>query len=466
MNWDEENVANNNVALVHLRNLRQLEKEIYDLEIFRGKAESTVRSLQKSKEELEKQLSEKSHSDREREQEKLLLVEINKSLKKSTEELTQSKNELEKKLIAQSRALKELVQEKTIVTEVSKVLKDSASKLERSKEELEKQLSEKSHSDKEIEQERLLRLEINRILLGKIEELQKSKEYLEEKIDIKSKSHKELAQERLILSEIATSERIKSKKAYKKYYVSIAIIAIIASGAFTGYSYYQNEVVLKTTSELLSNLKSKYVIQNLRGDTVDTWVSWRIVEDRILSVSIVNTAKLDEKKIDVVKDVILSAESVELDDSLLNKGPQGTSSTYYKGWKGALSSISQPTEFVIPSKLEVIQGSKLNADIAIELTKLKDADGLSGYTKSIADGNQILKSQITIYQADTLSDTQLSAIVRHEFGHAIGLAHSTAPEDLMAPVIKTSYPYISDCDIDAITTLYDGKKGSEVICEK
>ena len=466
MNWNDENFANNDVALVHLRKLRQLEKEIYDLEVSRGRAEGDIRTLQKSKEELEKQLSGKSHSDKEREQEKLLLLEINKSLKQIMEDMVLSKNELEKKLIAQNRDLKELVQEKVIIREVSKILKDSALELEKSKEELEKQLSGKSHSDKEREQETLLRLEINKTLLAKIEELYKSKEHLEEKIDGESKSNRELVQERLILSEIATSERTKSKKAYKKYYASVAIIAIVASAAFTGYSYYQNEVVLKTTTELLSNLKTKYVIQNLRGDTVDTWVSWRIIEGRTLFVSVINTAKLDEEKIDILKDAILSAESVELDDSLLNKGPQGISSTYYMGWKGALSSISQPTEFVVPSKLEVIQGSKLNADITIELTKLKDGDGLSGYTKSITDDNQILKSQITIYQADILSDVQLKAIVRHEFGHAIGLLHSTAPEDLMAPIIKTSYPYISGCDIDSITALYDGKKRSEVICEK
>ncbi|MBI5377824.1 MAG: matrixin family metalloprotease, partial [Thaumarchaeota archaeon] len=52
------------------------------------------------------------------------------------------------------------------------------------------------------------------------------------------------------------------------------------------------------------------------------------------------------------------------------------------------------------------------------------------------------------------------------FGHALGLAHSTAPEDLMAPVVMTSYPYISDCDLSTIIKLYDGGKNSQVICEK
>lgn len=98
---------------------------------------------------------------------------------------------------------------------------------------------------------------------------------------------------------------------------------------------------------------------------------------------------------------------------------------------------------------------------------MKHDDGYSGFTKSIADEsqNQILKSEITIYEVDKLSNAQFEAILRHELGHALGLAYSTAPEDLMHPTIETEFPYISGCNIDAIVSLYDGGKKSEVICE-
>lgn len=212
---------------------------------------------------------------------------------------------------------------------------------------------------------------------------------------------------------------------------------------------------------------SYYLIQNLKGDVIDTWVSWRLSQDEILHVNIVNAEKY-QGKIDAIKDVILSIESIEIDDFLHHKGPAGQSSTYYQGWRGALSSIEQQTVFYIPQKIAIDTVSDGSGDIIITLTNLKSPDGFSGFTKSLVDENehQILKSQITIYETDRLSTEQLKTILRHEFGHALGLAHSTAPEDLMHPIIKTNYPYISECDIDAIKALYNGEQNSQVLCQK
>ncbi|MEO2221047.1 MAG: matrixin family metalloprotease, partial [Nitrosopumilus sp.] len=81
----------------------------------------------------------------------------------------------------------------------------------------------------------------------------------------------------------------------------------------------------------------------------------------------------------------------------------------------------------------------------ILLTDEVNGDGYSGFTKSIADEtqNQILKSEITIFDASSITNADLEKLLRHEFGHAIGLAHSSAIEDLMYPTIEMEYPYIS-----------------------
>jgi len=125
------------------------------------------------------------------------------------------------------------------------------------------------------------------------------------------------------------------------------------------------------------------------------------------------------------------------------------------------------TTLYVPAKFKVIESASGEGDITIELTNQMNADGFSGWTNSIADAsqNQILKSRITIFSVNNLSTAALETVVRHELGHALGLAHSTAPEDLMYPTIETNFPYISDCDIDAMEKLYDGGNTSEVICE-
>ncbi|NIP62165.1 MAG: matrixin family metalloprotease [Nitrosopumilaceae archaeon] len=236
-----------------------------------------------------------------------------------------------------------------------------------------------------------------------------------------------------------------------------------------GYSLYVVDLVgQEFRVENPETVKSNYIIQNLQGDTIDTWLSWRLVDGATLHVNVINSEQYPEK-LGHIRDVILSEESIEIDDSLLHKGPKGSTSTYYLGWAGALSAASEePSELYIPTDLEVIESASGEGQITIHLTDDASGDGFSGYTKSIADDsqNQILKSDITIYEVDKLNDEQFKTILRHEFGHALGLAHSTAPEDLMAPQVTTEYPYISGCDVSAIHALYDGSKSSQVVCEK
>lgn len=216
------------------------------------------------------------------------------------------------------------------------------------------------------------------------------------------------------------------------------------------------------------SLKSKYVTENLRGDTIDTWKFWNIISGSALTVNIVNSELLDDDKILIIKNAITSYETILIDDSLVHKGPKGTSSTYYLGWTGSLKAAAElyPTKYPIPNNFDIIESKRGEGDIIILLSKLKDTDGYSGFTKSTVDGNEILKTTITIYDVNNLSENQLSTLVLHEMGHAMGLAHSTAPEDLMYPIIETDFPYISECNIAAIAALYNGEIQGQVVCEK
>ncbi len=325
----------------------------------------------------------------------------------------------------------------------------------------------KDHKINELGQEKKILDRINTALSDDLDKTKK--ENVKIKKDLADGYHKikEREQENLFASKSAQDEQEKNFHLQKKHYISIVMIAVLVSGGFAFYSYYENQVLLSTTSYLLKNYSSNYLIQNLQGDTVNTWVSWRLVTGQTLHINIINEANLSPDKIFAIKDAILSTQTVTLDDSLLHKGPPGTSSVYYKGWEGALDTASaQTTQFYIPEKFDIADSSGGVGEILIKLTNDQNPDGLSGYTKSIADGNQILKTTITIFNAGQLSANQLGAITRHEFGHAMGLAHSSAPEDLMHATIQTEYPYISGCDIDAIKGLYNGDEKSQVVCKK
>ncbi|WP_052370062.1 cache domain-containing protein [Candidatus Nitrosotenuis uzonensis] len=219
----------------------------------------------------------------------------------------------------------------------------------------------------------------------------------------------------------------------------------------------------------LEEMKSAFVVQNLRGDTIDTWVNWKISAGDLFHIHVMDSQELTESRLKIINNVINSRETVTVDDSLLHKGLHGTSSVYYVGWRGALESLSNiRTKYPIPITLHTITTDEGDGHIVIRLSDLRSSDGYSGYTKSYVDeeNHQILKSVITIYDVNNITDEQLAIILRHEIGHGLGLGHSTAPEDLMAPTITTPYPYISECALDALIDLYNGNAKSQFVCEK
>ncbi len=263
---------------------------------------------------------------------------------------------------------------------------------------------------------------------------------------------------------IQTTKKIKKRSktllALELTLLPVLFLLIIFSGL--GSQLYDS------VNDSTGSFQSKYFVENLRGDSLVTWKSWRLVEPT-MNVNLIVPNNIPEEKANIVIEAISSMEAIEIDDSLVKNGPAGSTSLYYLGWKGALNDVNNKkinTEYVLPLDFNIMNSSRGEGDIIVTLSNLKDTDGFTGYTKSIIDGNEILKSFITIYDTANLSNEQLATIARHEFGHALGLGHSTAPEDLMAPTIDMTYPFISECNVAAMIDLYNGNEGSKTICEK
>jgi len=242
-----------------------------------------------------------------------------------------------------------------------------------------------------------------------------------------------------------------------------SLILLILSVNFVNGQYS----IFNSESNDVTPMTSKFVIENLRGDTIDTMKSWRLLSGEMLNVNLITDDILTVEQQDAVTKVIMSTDSIQLDDFMVNRGFPGSESTYYLGWAGAMGAAQEfETVYTIPSNFTIIHSSNGEGNIIIKFSNLMDTDGFSGYTRSVLDNGEILKSYITIYNVDELEASELATIVRHEFGHALGLGHSTDPEDLMAPVILTDFPYISECNVDAMQVLYNGNESSQVVCEK
>jgi len=335
-------------------------------------------------------------------------------------------------------------------------------------EQLKKQFQQLTQEVLELRQEKMMFEKFTDLTESEKEEMKQAKDKMQQDYEIERQSSLEKEQEKMFMEKELEVETREKENAKTKYYKAI-IVSAIAIAVITGaYSVMFAELAGQQYKIEIEPQTTGYTIQNLRGDTIDTYLSWRLVEGDTITVNILNAAKYDPKVIETIKKTILSEEVLEIDNSFLHKGPKGTTSLMYVGWQGAMAEAAKTeTSLYVPAKFKVIESSSGEGDITIELSNARNADGFAGRTNSIADAsqNQILKSRITIFAVDSMSLAALETIIRHELGHALGLAHSTAPEDLMYPTIETNFPYISDCDIDAMVKLYNGGNTSEVICE-
>ena len=330
---------------------------------------------------------------------------------------------------------------------------------------LEQQLQQFSQEMSELRQEKMMFEKVTTMTEDEKNKMQKARDEMKTKLETETHTAIEKEQEKMFLEKEVEIEHKAKQAAVKKYYKT-GVMAVVAIAVIIGvYSFMFAELAGTQYQTQAINQPSGYVIQNLRGEEIDTWIAWLVPEGEVIRISVSGNGLTDER-FELVKAVFLDEEPIEIDNSLLNKGEQGTTSILYPGWAGAMMAAAEtPTEFSIPTKFEVTEGSGFG-DINITLESAINPDGYVGWTSTIMDevNNQILKASIKIYGTNDFTDEQLSGVLRHEVGHALGLAHSEDPDDLMAPKMTTEFPFISQCDVDTMVRLYDHGGKSEVAC--
>ena len=189
---------------------------------------------------------------------------------------------------------------------------------------------------------------------------------------------------------------------------------------------------------------------------IDTTLPWEIKPGKPIQIIVNAETSVSPEKIYAVKNAIMSENSFTKDDK-----------TFYEGWRGALNKVSERSTILsIPTTFNIIESDEAGNKIIVTLTQSKDASGNSGFTRSVVEHHRLIGANITIYDIDNLTVEEITIITRHEFGHALGLGHSTDPDDLMYEEIITTEPFISDCHINALTELYNEKTLSHILCEK
>lgn len=248
--------------------------------------------------------------------------------------------------------------------------------------------------------------------------------------------------------------------------ILVISLAVILAVGFSFTNFVENEMV-DTLHEEQKSFSTQYTIQDSQGNILNTNTHFKSKSE--YDILIKNQPKYTQEKINAIKDAIISDETIEIDNHKISKHPLNETTVFYKGWVGAGRSIEEISGipfFGGDEKIKFVDNENI-ADIIIIPTNLKSGDGSLAWTNTIVDEkkNEIKKATITIYEFDKLPEEKITIITRHEMGHVLGLGHSSDPNDLMYPTIKTSAPYISHCDIMGEIALLHGKEYSGFVCE-
>ena len=134
-------------------------------------------------------------------------------------------------------------------------------------------------------------------------------------------------QKELLLNEISKSKKLLPTFT-SKFIVGCGILLLFLLVFFVilplidGYESVEN-----------NSLQSGYEIYNLKGDILNTWLSWKIPEDTLFHVHLSESQYNTKGRIDAIYQVMMSEETIMLNNNEMHSGYADLN--YYLGWSGA-----------------------------------------------------------------------------------------------------------------------------------
>jgi hypothetical protein len=201
-------------------------------------------------------------------------------------------------------------------------------------------------------------------------------------------------------------------------------------------------------------------VHALYNDDLEILYYW---DKETIDVTLVNSIYLTDRVAEEIEKAVTSTEFYMIEDNLMHKDRPGVYSPYYLGWQGALDDTNSTS---LQMNYNLSAGKQ--GDIVIEVTTQSHPDGISGITMPMFVNGKLSKVYITLFEIDQSTPNSIYGLTMHEFGHALGLGHSTADEDIMYEKIGYNnlfYPYVAPCLMQGLEQAYQGSTDT-VTCLK